>query len=62
MKHEELLEEAQISIRTLFGDTSVNQSKTRESLESLKETIKECLDVLDESDALDDDSDDYELN
>lgn len=48
MKHEELLEKAREAIDRVFGDTSVSQSQTRESLEDLRSHIRIQLDTLEE--------------
>jgi hypothetical protein len=45
-QHEERVEAAKTAINRVFGDTSVPQSTTRESLEDLIEDIKSMLETL----------------
>ena len=45
-KHEDLLELAAEAVDRLFGDTSVSQEQTRESLEELKSKIESMLATL----------------
>ena len=44
-----LLEQAQKAINTIFSDTTVPQTTTRERLESLRDEIDILLESLDES-------------
>lgn len=46
--HEDKIEAAKEAIREVFGDMSVPQSTTRESLRDLIDEIKSMLDTLNE--------------
>jgi len=46
MEHKQLVEQAGKAIRAVFGDTSVDQQTTRDSLEELVEEIEVMLDTL----------------
>ena len=45
--HENLVDAAKEAIQNLFGDTSVPQSTTRESLKDLIDEIKMMIETLD---------------
>ena len=44
--HDELVEAAKQAINSVFGDTSVDRSQTKESLKDLKDEIDILLDTL----------------
>lgn len=46
--HKRKLKEAKDAINGVFSDTSVPRSKTRESLQDLRDEIGELLDLLNE--------------
>ena len=46
MNHIELIATAEEAIKAVFGDTSVDQATTRNSLEELRDRIEEMLDTL----------------
>ena len=46
MEHEELVEIAEEAINKVFGDTSVGQQTTRDSMLVLEELITSLLEVL----------------
>lgn len=48
MDHDELLEAAKTALNAVFGDQSVSQAKTRESLHELRGDIDVMLDTLTE--------------
>lgn len=65
--HENLVEQAKAAINRVFSDTSVSKSKTRESLQDLREHAAVYIDSIedelededeDEDDNIDDDWDD----
>jgi len=45
-KHDALYKEAKAAIDRLFGDTSVPPSRTRESLEALREEISSLIENI----------------
>lgn len=49
MNHMQLMENAKIAIDKVFGDTSVPQSTTRESLEELRDEIEMKLESIGDS-------------
>ena len=46
--HSSKLLNAEIAIETLFADTTVNQFKTCESLQKLRDKCQELIDVINE--------------
>lgn len=53
-KHNKLVDQAKEAINSVFGDRSVGQSATRNSLEELQELIESNLEALKASDDEDD--------